>query len=275
MTEARAHAQSPSVLGLMARSLLSPSSSDRAEVARTWGRLWRQGSLALCRLTSRVCENADLARIDSLAREMAAVVARDPACAAKYADYAYWIPFNVNRVGALGLHQARPVRILDIGCGPGYFLAAAAACGHECYGIDAPASVMTPVERRVYSEMLAALSLSERVSPLLIERYKPMGLALRDLDLITAFWICFNRHEQPDEWSAAEWKFFVQDAMSYLRDGGVLHLELNSNAKRYGPMEWYDGETLEFFRSAGTVNRNVVRIAKGKSQAWEQPQKPA
>ena len=275
MTEARAHAPSPSVLGLMARSLLSRNSSDRAEVARTWGRLWRHRSLALCRLTARVCENADLKRIGGLAREMAPVVERDPACAAKYADYAYWIPFNVNRVGSLSLHQSRSLRILDIGCGPGYFLAAAAACGHECYGIDAPPAVMTPVEQRVYSEMLASLSLSERVSPLLIERYKPMGLALRDLDLITAFWICFNRHEQPDEWGAAEWNFFVQDALSYLREGGILHLELNSNAERYGPMEWYDRETLEFFRSAGKVQRNVVRIAKGKTQAWEQPQKPA
>ena len=262
MTEARAHTQSPSVLGLMARSLLSRNSFDRAQAARTWGRLWRHRSLALCRLTSRVCENVDLKRIDRLAREMAPVVERDPACAAKYADYAYWIPFNVNRVAALGLHQSRPLRLLDIGCGPGYFLAAAAASGHECHGIDAPPAVMTPVEQRVYSEMLAALSLADRVSPLLIERYVPMGLPLRDLDLITAFWICFNRHEQPDEWSAAEWRFFVQDAMSYLREGGALHLELNSNEKRYGSMEWYDRETLEFFRSAGTVDRNIVRIAK-------------
>jgi len=275
MTEARAHAQSPSFLGLMARSLLSRNSSERAEIARTWGRLCRHRSLALCRLTSRVCENADLQRIEKLAREMAPVVERDPACAAKYADYAYWIPFNVNRVGGLGLHHSRPLRILDIGCGPGYFLAAAAACGHECYGIDAPAAVMTPVEQRVYSAMLAALSLADRVSPLLIERYKPMALPQRDLDLITAFWICFNRHEQPDEWGAAEWKFFVQDAMSYLRDGGVLHLELNSNLSRYRSLEWYDHETLEFFRSAGAVDRNVVRISKGKPQQWGLPQSPA
>jgi hypothetical protein len=102
-----------------------------------------------------------------------------------------------------------------------------------------------------------------------------MALATRDLDLITAFWICFNRHEQPDEWSVAEWQFFVQDAMTYLRDGGVLHLELNSNLPRYQSLEWYDQPTLEFFRSAGTVDRNVVRITKGKPQGWQQPPNPA
>lgn len=274
MTETRAHASSPSMLGLIARSLLSRTSPDRVQVARTWGRLWRYHSRALWGLTSRVCENADLQRIESLAREMAPVVERDPACAAKYADYAYWVPFNVNRVGSLGLHQSQPLRILDIGCGPGYFLAAAAACGHECHGIDAPAAVMTPVEQRVYRELLAALSLQDRVSALLIERYKPMALPLRDLDLITAFWICFNRHEQPDEWGVAEWQFFVQDAMTYLRDGGVLYLELNSNLPRYHSLEWYDQATLEFFRSAGTVDRNVVRISKGKPQGWRPTQNP-
>ena len=274
MTEARAHASSPSLLGLIARSLLSRSSPDRVQAARTWRRLWRYHSRALWSLTSRVCQNADLRRIESLAREMAPVVQRDPACAAKYADYAVWIPFNVNRVGALGLHQSRSLRILDIGCGPGYFMAAASACGHECYGIDAPAAVMSAVEQRVYSELLAALSLRDRVSPLLIEPYKPMTLPLRDLDLITAFWICFNRHEQPDEWSVAEWQFFVQDAMTCLREGGVLHLELNSNLTRYHSLEWYDQATLEFFRSAGTVDRNVVRISKGKPQGWQPSQKP-
>ena len=275
MTEARAHAPSPSMLGLIARSLLSRNSPDRVQAARTWGRLWRYHSRALWALTSRVCERADLQRIENLAREMAPVVARDPACAAKYADYAYWVPFNVNRVGSLGLHQSSALRILDIGCGPGYFLAASTACGHECYGIDAPPAVMTPVEQRVYGELLAALSLQDRVSPLLIERFKPMVLPARDLDLITAFWICFNRHEQPDEWSVAEWQFFVQDAMTYLRDGGVLHLELNSNLPRYQSLEWYDRPTLEFFRSAGTVDRNVVRITKGKPQGWQQPQDTA
>ena len=56
---------------------------------------------------------------------MAPVVERDPTSAAKYADYDQWVPFNVARVGALGLHHSKPQRMLDIGCGPGYFLAAA------------------------------------------------------------------------------------------------------------------------------------------------------
>ena len=190
---------------------------------------------------------------------------REPASAAKYTNYRLWVPFNVCRVGALALHKSSRKRILDIGCGPGYFLAGARECGHDCYGVDAPDSILTDIEKRVYSELLAALRCDDKVSPLLIERYVPMSLPQTGYDLITAYWICFNRHRQPDEWGADEWRYFISDAMGHLRDGGVIHLELNAHAERYGPLEFYDQPTLDFFRSLGSVQRGVVRIRKGKS----------
>jgi hypothetical protein len=123
--------------------------------------------------------------------------------------------------------------------------------------------------------MLAALACDRYVSPLLIERFVPVSLPYRDLDAITAFWICFNRHRQVDEWGVSEWRFFVGDAVSHLRMGGFLHLELNSHPERYGSLDWYDEETLDFFHSVGTIRRGVVRIVKGKSQEWGQNRKPA
>ena len=262
--EARAQGQPVSSLGLITRSFMSNRSTERkVEIAKNWLRLCRFGSVGLCRLPSRICEAADLPRIDRLGREMAEVVERDPTSAAKYADYDLWVPFNVIRVGSLALHTSKPKRILDIGCGPGYFMAAALACGHDVYGIDAPETILTKVEARAYSELLASLSCDQRVSPLLIERFVPMTLPAGDLDLITAFWICFNRHRQPDEWSVAEWKFFVDDALSRLRRGGILHLELNENPERYGALRWFDQETANYFRSVGTVTGGMVRIAKG------------
>ncbi len=264
--EARTQGESqpPSHRGLITRSLMSNRSADRKkEIAKIWLRLARYGSVKLCRLPARICDAADLRRIEALAQEMAPVVERDPTSAAKYADYDHWVPFNVARIGALGLHTSRPRRILDIGCGPGYFMASALACGHDCYGIDAPDTVLTKVESRVYSEMLGALAIEKRVSPLLIERYKPMAFPQKDLDLVTAYWICFNRHRQSDEWGATEWRFWVDDALTYLRPSGVLHLELNENPERYGSLMWYDKETLDYFRSAGTVQGGIVRITKG------------
>ena len=259
-----------SVMGSVTRSVLSQDSAERRlELAKIWLALGRYRSLDLYRLPARLTAAADLGRIQRLSQEMADIADCDPESAAKYIDYNFWIPFNAIRIGALALHRSRPLRLLDIGCGPGYFLAAALACGHDCYAIDAPAGVMTDVEARVYAELLAALSCADRVSTLLIERFQPMPLAIHDLDLITAFWICFNRHQQPDEWGVEEWRFWVDDAMSHLAEGGVLHLELNSHPQRYGRLEWYDRETLDYFRSAGTVQHNVVRIPKGKPPEWK------
>jgi SAM-dependent methyltransferase len=237
------------------------------EIAKMWARLLQQGSLRLAGVPGRVESSADLRRINQLAVEMAGTLQRDPTSAAKYADYRLWVPFNACRVGALGLQNSSPQRLLDIGCGPGYFLAACRACGHDVYGIDAPENILTPTERRVYSELLGALALQDCVAPLLIERYIPMALRQTGYDLITAFWICFNRHRQPDEWSAEEWKFFVNDALQHLRPQGVLHLELNANPERYGAAEFYDAATLEYFRSVGTVERGLVRIRKDTQAA--------
>lgn len=270
MIETRRSSQPQSVAGTIARSVLSQQSAEqRLELAKIWIAISRYRSLDLCRLPARLTATADIARIHRLRQSVADIVDCDPESAAKYADYNYWIPFNVVRIGSLSLHESRPLRILDVGCGPGYFMAGALLCGHDCYGIDAPAGVLTDVESRVYSEMLGALSCSERVSPLLIERFKPMPLKLKDLDLITAFWICFNRHQQPDEWGAAEWRFWVDDLLLHVAHGGAIHLELNSHPERYQELEWYDQETLEYFRSIGTVRRNMVRIVKGKPPEWK------
>ena len=270
MIETRPSSQPQSLAGMIARSVLSQSSAEqRLELAKIWIAISRHRSLDLCRLPARLTAGADVARIQKLRRTMADIVDCDPESAAKYADYNYWIPFNVARIGNLALHNSKPLRILDVGCGPGYFMAGALACRHECYGIDAPAGVLTEVEARVYSQLLAALSCSDRVSPVLIERFKPMPLSQRDLDLITAFWICFNRHQQPDEWGVAEWRFWIDDALSHVADGGTIHLELNSHRARYHELEWYDRETLDYFLSIGSVRRNVVRIVKGKPPEWK------
>jgi SAM-dependent methyltransferase len=270
MVATPAAAQQRSVVGSITRSVLSQVSAEqRLELAKIWLALGRYRSLELWRLPSRLIAGADLDRIQRLRHEMADIVDCDPESAAKYADYNYWIPFNVLRAGALGLHRSRPLRILDIGCGPGYFMAAAMACGHDCYGIDAPPGILSDVEARVYAEMLGALACDRRVSPLLIERFKPMPLPQSNLDLLTAYWICFNRHQQLDEWGVDEWRFWVDDAMTHLAPGGMLHLELNTHRERYGALAWYDQPTLDYFRSVGSVQRNVVRIAKGTSREWK------
>lgn len=238
--------------------------SRRLELYRLSARLRPYGPTLANDLLASVEESADLGRIESLWAEMKPAFRKEPASAAKYANRRYWLLLNIYRAAQLGLQSGPKLRIVDIGCGPGYFLAVARALGHQARGVDAPDSFLTTVERRVYTELLTALGCAQNVSPLLIERFVPLPFGEERYDLITAFWICFNRHRQADSWGADEWRFFVEDAGRHLREGGRLLLELNEDAERYGELRYYDQATLAYFRSVGLVDRQRVVIAQSQ-----------
>lgn len=223
-------------------------------------RLRRSGSPELLAACDRLAARSDTARVDRLAEEMADTLRTDPVSAAKYLDYKYWIPFNMARAASVGLHKSPPLKMLDIGCGPGYFLSAATELGHDAYGVDVPPSFFTETERRVYAELLPAFGNANRVSPLLIERYVPLPFEDSSFDLITAFWICFNRHRQPDEWGVDEWRYFLNDARRVLRPGGRIVLEPNEHRERYGELRFCDASTRQLFESAGVIEGNFVII---------------
>ena len=236
--------------------------SRRLEVYKLRRRIRRFASPKLSALPSAIETSADRARLRALWTEVADAYHREPTSAAKYAKPAEWLLLNTLRAGELGLHHAAGLRILDIGCGPAYFLAAARLLGHQAEGVDAPSSVLTPVERRVYGELIEALHCGPYVSPLLIDRFVPLPFPGERYDLITAFWICFNNHRRPDEWGRAEWCFFVEDAVTHLRRGGRLFLELNENPERYGDLRFYDPPTLDYFHSVGAVDRGRVLVTR-------------
>ena len=205
---------------------------------------------------------ADCAAVRKLRERVAPVFQQDPTSAAKYAEPRQWVLLNAMRAADLGLDGAPGRRVLDIGCGPGFFVAMARALGHECSGVDAPETYFTAVEKDVYSSMTAALHCREVVSPLLIERFKPLPIRDQPFDLLTAFWICFNRHRQEDEWGVDEWRFFVEDALGCLRPGGKMVLDLNENPQRYGELRFYDAATRDYFCSKGSVDQGRVVVAR-------------
>ena len=51
-------------------------------------------------------------------------------------DVAYWIDINVGRAQDLWLDRSVPLRILDLGSGPGYFLYVCQFLGHSGLGLD-------------------------------------------------------------------------------------------------------------------------------------------
>jgi SAM-dependent methyltransferase len=221
----------------------------------------------LNRAVSAVERSADLERIERLRREVARIYREQPYSAAKYADLPLWLRRNLLRAARLGLHESSGLRILDIGAGPGYFIAAARALGHDCRGIDVAESCFTPLERRVYSELLESLNCRQHVAPVSIERFVPYRFGGEQYDLITAFLTCFNRHAQPDVWGVREWRFFVEDALGGMRPGGRLFVGLNEDPKRFGSLQYYDATLLEYFQSVGTVKgANLLIVNKTSSQ---------
>lgn len=231
---------------------------------RLGSKVKRHESPELSNLPAIVDRSMDTARMRALWQDVREEYKRNPTSAAKYALPKEWLLLNTLRAGDLGLHKSSGLRILDIGCGPAFFIAVTRALGHRTEGVDAPTAYLTPVEQRVYTELIDILKCRPFVTPLLIERFVPLPQPEGSYDLITAFWICFNRHRQADEWGVEEWRFFVQDALKRLRPGGRLLLDLNENPERYGELRFYDGATHDYFRSVGTVDGGRVLVTRGQ-----------
>jgi SAM-dependent methyltransferase len=222
----------------------------------------QHGSRRLADLPAAIEESMDSAKMERLWRDVREEYRRNPASAAKYAMPRQWLLLNTMRAGDLGLHTGPRLQILDIGCGPAFFLAVSRALGHEAVGVDVPESLQTLVERRVYRGFIDILRCGPSVSPLPIERFVPLPFPEERFDLITAFWICFNLHRQPGEWGVEEWRYFVEDAIGRLRPGGRLFLDLNENPERYAELRFYDKPTLEYFRSVGSVEGGRVLVSR-------------
>ena len=143
----------------------------------------------------------------------------DEARPVKYLNLDEWMATNVKRVRDLRLRQAPPrLRILDVGCGTGYFLHIARCLGHDVLGLD------LDVEP-IFSEMLALLGIPRTVHA--IQACQPLPDLGEPFDLITAHMTCFNRRPDGSHWGVEEWEYFLKDAESRLTPSGWIHLDLN------------------------------------------------
>ena len=54
----------------------------------------------------------------------------------RFEDADYWVAINVERAQDLWLDRTPPLRILDLGCGAGFFLYVCRLFGHDALGLD-------------------------------------------------------------------------------------------------------------------------------------------
>lgn len=181
----------------------------------------------LCRWTHPVSTRKILATIDR--EKLLSLAERYPSRPGArrinaYEDAAYWVGVNVHRVQDLWLDRTAPLHILDLGCGPGYFLYICRLFGHQGLGLDTD-------ENPLFGGMTALLGVRRVIAR--IERQTPLPDVAEKFDLVTGHRVCFHRLErgpngQWREWSRADWRFFIRDVRSrFLTANGRLYLEFN------------------------------------------------
>src|SRR5256884_3084448 len=164
----------------------------------------------------------------------------------KYLDLDRWIEINIRRIREIELDLTRPKRILDLGCGAGYFLYIAQLLGHRGIGLDMDRVAMF----RDITRLLGVRRVVQRIDAL-----RPLPDFGQKFDLITAFMICFNNHKMPDLWKVPEWDFFLDDLAKHLKPRGRVWLELNQEYDG----TFYTPELKEFFQKHGArINEHKI-----------------
>ena len=156
----------------------------------------------------------------------------------KYLDLDRWIAINIRRIRDIELDLTGRKRILDLGCGAGYFLYLAKLLGHSGVGLDLDRIPM-------FAEITSLLGVRRVIQR--IQAFRPLPDLGGKFDLITAFMICFNSHRRPNLWGVAEWNFFLDDIAKHLAPRGRVWLELN----RESDGTLYTPELKEFFQKRG------------------------
>ena len=162
----------------------------------------------------------------------------------RFEDARYWVRINLKRVQDLWLDRSAPLRILDLGCGSGFFLYICKLFRHDVVGLDRDTNPMF----REITQLLGVQRVAADINP-----YVPLPDLGEKFDLVTAYRICFQRigqyqNDHWNEWGPPEWVFFLNDIRTrFLRTGGRLLLDFNPRPDG----SYFDADVRENFASHG------------------------
>jgi SAM-dependent methyltransferase len=215
--------------------------------------MYRRGWRRAQRSIFRVPLGPMLAQIDrERAREIQQRYADSTAGYAKYANIEPWLRLNRERVQDLKLHRSLPKRVLDLGCGGGFFLFILKNLGHSVLGLD--------VERvPLFGELLELFGVPRMVYR--ISAFEPLPDLGQKFDWITAFSVNFNLdHPSKERWGTREWDFFLRDLQRHLAPGGKVFFGLNPVYNG----DYYTPELRDLFLSRGAnIERERIFFAEG------------
>src|SRR2546430_4856822 len=138
----------------------------------------------------------------------------------RFEDVVYWVEINIERAQDLWLDRAPPLRILDLGCGAGYFLYVCKFFGHQVLGFDVDTDPL-------FGATIELFDVPRVIGR--IERQTRLPNLHQKFDLVTAHRICFHRIGRVRdgvEWSPDDWEVFVDDIRArVLSENGRLLLD--------------------------------------------------
>ena len=168
---------------------------------------------------------------------------------AKYTDVDRYLRVNRERVQDLKLHRSTRKRVLDLGCGGGFFLFILKKLGHSVLGLDVG-------HIDLYTELVELFDVPRVLWEIrALEALPDLG---QKFDWITAFSVTFNLYQPSKQsWGSAEWDFLLRDLERHLAPGGKIFLELD-------PPDYQASELHDFFVTRGaTVERERIFFEKG------------
>jgi SAM-dependent methyltransferase len=183
----------------------------------------------------------------------------------RFSDVDHWLKINTERAQDLWLDRSPPLRILDLGCGPGYFLYVCQQLGHEGLGIDID-------EQPLFRETTALLGVRRVIHR--IEAQTPLPDLGEKFDLVSGHRVCFQKTVrwgtgpgEWHEWDSDDWKFFLDDVRrNVLNPDGRILLDFNPRA---------DGRSFFTPELRAVLLENGARIFRSKALlAASRNQKP-
>jgi SAM-dependent methyltransferase len=214
----------------------------------TYRRTWRKVQRSVFRLPlGPLRANIDQERL----REIQQRYVGSPEEYAKYVHVDRWLRVNRERVQDLKLHRSSPMRVLDLGCGAGFFLFILKSLGCSVLGLDMD-------DFPLFHDMLDLFHIPLVVWT--IAAFKRLPDLGQKFDWITAFSVKFNLYRPSQRrWGSAEWDFFLRDLQQYVAPGGKIFFALN-------PHDYDSPDLHDFFISRGaTVERERIFFEKGLS----------